>query len=608
MELVSGILKLLSGVALFLFGMSLMGDGLKMVAGNKLEEFLYKMTNTPLKGVALGAGVTSIIQSSSATTVMVVGFVNSGMMKLNQAIGIIMGANIGTSITGWILCLSYIEGSNGVAQLLSTTTISAVVAIVGILLKMISKRSVKRNVGNILLGFAILMTGMQSMSAAVSPLKDSPTFTGMLTTFSNPILGIVVGILFTAVLQSASASVGILQALSVTGTLTFATAFPITLGIGVGAACPVLLSAIGANRNGKRTALVYLLNDLLGMLIWGIVFYTVNAFVHFPFLNSAMTPVAIAFVNTVFRAATVVVLFPFIRSIEKLVNYLIKDSEEELAEQADFDLLEERLITYPAIAIQQCHRVMNGMAKKVRKNLIRGLNLLDEFIPEKFDKVIRKEDQIDKYESKLGAYLMKLTKKEMTTEQSQEVSVFLHTINEFERLGDHSAYLAHMAKKINESNIVFSEEAKGELEVAIQAVKDIIYISVQSFREDDKILAMDVAPLQDVIKNMCNEMKRRHIIRLSQGDCDLEQGGMYTDLLNSFERIAARCYSVTMAMLKFRDKDKDIHVHSASVREFADSSYKNKLEEFTQKYNISEKTVRGAVKIDREIEESEEEE
>ena len=272
MGIFSMILSLLSGVALFLFGMSLMGDGLKMVAGNKLEAFLYRMTNTPLKGVALGTGVTSVIQSSSATTVMVIGFVNSGMMKLKQAIGIIMGANIGTSITGWILCLSYIDGKNGIAKILSTATISAVVAIIGIILRMACKRSVHKNIGNIMLGFAILMTGMQTMSGAVSPLKDSPTFTNMLTMFSNPLIGILVGIAFTAVLQSASATVGVLQALSVTGILTFSSAFPIVLGIGVGAACPVLISAIGANKNGKRTALVYLINDLFALIPWSVIF------------------------------------------------------------------------------------------------------------------------------------------------------------------------------------------------------------------------------------------------------------------------------------------------------------------------------------------------
>ena len=319
MQIFSMILSLLCGVALFLFGMSLMGDGLKMVAGNKLEAFLYRMTNTPIKGVALGTAVTSVIQSSSATTVMVIGFVNSGMMKLKQAIGIIMGANIGTSITGWILCLSYIQGSGGIASIFSTATISAVVAVVGIIFRMFGKRSVHKNMGNIMLGFAVLMTGMQMMSGAVSPLRENQMFINMLTMFSNPLAGILVGILFTAVLQSASATVGVLQALSVTGILTFASTFPIVLGIGVGAACPVLISAIGANKNGKRTALVYLINDLFGLIMWAVVFYSLNAVIHFTFMDQVMTPVSIALLNTVFRLVTVCILFPFINKIEKLV-------------------------------------------------------------------------------------------------------------------------------------------------------------------------------------------------------------------------------------------------------------------------------------------------
>ena len=433
MAIFSMVLSLLSGVALFLFGMSLMGDGLKLVAGNKLEAFLYRMTNTPLKGVALGTCVTSVLQSSSATTVMVIGFVNSGMMKLKQAIGIIMGANIGTSITGWILCLSYIKGSGGIASILSTATISAVV-VIGIILRMFCKRSVHKNIGNIMLGFSILMTGMQMMSGAVSPLRESEVFIDMLTMFSNPIAGILVGILFTAVLQSASATVGVLQALSVTGILTFASAFPIVLGIGVGAACPVLISAIGANKNGKRTALIYLMNDLFGLILWSVIFYTVNAVVRFEFMDMIMTPVTIAALNTVFRVATVVVLFPFIPKLEKLVSYLVKDSAEELEDEADFDLLEERLINYPALAIGQCHRAMNGMSKKLRKNVNRAMNLLNDYQQDKYDKVQRKEDLIDKYESRLGDYLIQLTKREMNKAQTRQVSLYLHTINDLETM------------------------------------------------------------------------------------------------------------------------------------------------------------------------------
>lgn len=586
MEIFSMILSLLSGVALFLFGMSLMGDGLKLVAGNKLEAFLYKMTNTPIKGVALGAGVTSIIQSSSATTVMVVGFVNSGMMKLGQAIGIIMGANIGTSITGWILCLSYIEGSAGIAKILSTTTISAVVAVVGIILHTFSKKSTYKNIGNIMLGFAILMTGMQTMSGAVAPLKESEAFINMLTMFSNPLAGILVGILFTAVLQSASASVGILQALSVTGSLTFASAYPIILGIGVGAACPVLMSAIGANKNGKRTALVYLLNDLFGMLVWATVFYGVNAFVHFPFLESTMSPILIAMINTVFRVATVVVLFPFISRIELLVKKLVKDNPEELADEADFDLLEERLVNYPALAIAQCYRVITGMSKKVRKNLNRALNLLNEYSQDKYDKVQRKEDLIDKYESRLGEYLMLLTKQTLNSTQTRQLSIYLHTISDFERIGDHASYIAHVANEINENYIVFSQMAIDELNVVMEAVREIINLTVKAFQHGDREIAATVAPLATLINVRCDDLKLRHVERLGRGECGLEQGTMFNDILNSFNRIAAHCTSVMVALIKTGTKDTDIHIHDSSVPMSSGMEYRKLFAEYSRKYDI----------------------
>ena len=580
------ILSLLSGVALFLFGMSLMGDGLKKVAGNKLELVLYKLTNTPLKGVLLGTAVTAIIQSSSATTVMVVGFVNSGMMKVAQAIGIIMGANIGTSITGWILCLSYIEGSNGIASVLSTATISAVVAVVGIIFRMFCKRTLHKNVGNIMLGFAILMTGMQMMSGAVSPLRESPMFIKMLTMFSNPIAGILVGIAFTAVLQSASATVGVLQALSVTGILTFASAFPIVLGIGVGAACPVLISAIGANKNGKRTALVYLINDLFGLILWSVIFYTVNAFVHFTFMDMTMTPVAIALLNTVFRLATVIVLFPFIPKIEKLVCWLVKDDKEDLEDEADFDLLEERLLNYPALAIAQCHRVMNGMSKKLRKNVNRAMNLLNDYQQDKYDKVQRKEDLIDKYESRLGEYLIQLTKREMNSAQTRQTSLYLHTINDFERIGDHASYIAHMSNEMHDNHTNFSQEAWDELNVVMEAVREDINITCNAFMKDDKEMAQRVAPLGAVITGLCDVLKMRHAERLSQGKCGLEEGTVFSDILNSFCRIATHCASAMVALMKSGETGSDLHIHDSKIYPTNNADYYQYFKEYGQKYDI----------------------
>ena len=581
MAVFSMILSLLSGVALFLFGMSLMGDGLKLVAGNKLEAFLYRMTNTPLKGVALGTCVTSVIQSSSATTVMVIGFVNSGMMKLKQAIGI-----IGTSITGWILCLSYIQGSGGIASILSTATISAVVAVIGIILRMFCKRSVHKNIGNIMLGFAILMTGMQTMSGAVAPLRESPVFIDMLTMFSNPIAGILVGIAFTAVLQSASATVGVLQALSVTGILTFASAFPIVLGIGVGAACPVLISAIGANKNGKRTALIYLMNDLFGLILWSIIFYTANAIVHFGFMDMIMTPVTIAALNTVFRVATVVVLFPFIPKLEKLVCMLVKNSAEELEDEADFDLLEERLINYPALAIAQCHRAMNGMSKKLRKNVNRAMNLLNDYQQDKYDKVQRKEDLIDKYESRLGEYLIQLTKREMNTAQTTQVSLYLHTINDFERIGDHASYIAHMANEMHDNHTQFSQAAWDELNIVMEAVREEINVTCNAFMKDDKEAAQRVAPLGAVITNLCDELKMHHVERLSKGECGLEEGTVFNDILNSFGRIAAHSASAMTALLKSGDTDADPHIHDSKIYPTDSWEYYTYFNEYRQKYDV----------------------
>lgn len=584
---ITSILALFSGVALFLFGMSLMGDGLKKAAGEKLELILYKLTSTPIKGVLLGAAVTAVIQSSSATTVMVVGFVNSGMMKVAQAIGIIMGANIGTSITGWILCLSYIDGGGGIAQLLSTATISAVVSIIGILFKMISKKSTYKNVGDIMLGFSILMVGMQTMSGAVSPLKENEHFVKMLTMFSNPIMGILVGILFTAVLQSASASIGILQALSATGAISFATAFPITMGIGVGAACPVLLSSIGTNKNGKRTALIYLMNDLFGMLFWSIAFYLVNAIVHFEFLDVTMNPIAIAMLNTVFRLATVVLLFPFIKWIEKLVFTIVKDSAEDREEQADFDLLEERFLNYPALAIGQSHTAASGMAKKARKNIQRAMGLFESYDEERYNKVQEKENLIDKYEDKLGSYLMQLTGRDMTESQSKQVSILLHTISDFERLGDHAVNLSKSANELHEKKISFSEEAVYELGVLSGAVKEILDLTIRAFSEDDVSTAIMVEPLRELINVLCNELKSRHINRLKNGKCEMKQGFAFNNILTDFERIGAHCSNVAVALLEIEAEDFDTHEYQKSIREMNNELYTSLYEDYEERYNIN---------------------
>ena len=565
-----------------------MGVSLLKVAGYKLELILYRLTNTPLKGLLLGTVVTAIIQSSSATTVMVVGFVNSGMMKVAQAIGIIMGANIGTSITGWILCLSYIDGSSGIAQLLSTATISAIVAIIGIIFRTFIKKKPYSDIGDIMLGFAILMIGMQTMSGAVSPLKENPHFVRLLTMFTNPFMGILVGIVFTAVLQSASASVGILQALSITGSITFAAALPITMGIGVGAACPVLLSSIGTNKNGKRTALIYLLNDLFGMIFWSIVFYSVNAIVHFPFMGEIMSPFRVALLNTVFRLLTILVLAPFIGKIEKLVFFLIKDTDEDNEEQADFDLLEERFLNYPAIAIAQSHTAMNGMARKARKNLSRSVSLLKKYSDEKYQKIEEKEVLIDKYEDKLGTYLMQLTGKELSGDQTKQVSKFLHTISDFERMGDHALNVARTAKELYDKKIVFSDEARYELNVLIAAMKEIVTSTVQAFSRDDLQMAARIEPLRELIGMLCDELKMRHVDRLQSGKCGISQGFAFNDLLTNIERVSDHCSNVAVAMIELESRNFDTHEYLKSVREMRNTEYKRYFEEYEQKYSIDD--------------------
>ena len=569
------ILSLLSGVALFLYGMALMGDSLKKVAGNKLELILYKLTNSPIKGLLLGTVVTAIIQSSSATTVMVVGFVNSGMMKVAQAIGIIMGANIGTSITGWILCLSYIDGSSGIAQLLSTATISAIVAIIGIILRTFVKKKPYTDVGDIMLGFAILMVGMQTMSGAVSPLKENPHFVSLLTMFKNPFMGILVGIAFTAVLQSASASVGILQALSITGSITFAAALPITMGIGVGAACPVLLSSIGTNKNGKRTALIYLLNDLFGMIFWSIIFYSINAVVHFTFMDEVMTPFRTALLNSVFRILTILVLAPFISKIEKLVFILIKDTEEDNEEQADFDLLEERFLNYPPLAISQSQLAVNGMAKNARKNIMRAFALLSDFSDSKFNKIQEKEN------------LMQLSMHDLTPDQAKQTSKFLHTISDFERLGDHAVNISKVAQELHEKSRTFSEAAKYELDVLEQALVEITDLTVNSFVDEDLNTAATVEPLRELIGILCNDLKMRHIKRLRNGQCDLNTGFAFNDLLTNYERIAAHCSNIAVAILELDSSNFDMHEYTKSVRKLKDDRYLSAFEKYEEKYDIN---------------------
>lgn len=583
---IADVISLLGGIALFLYGMAVMGDNLKKVAGSKLELVLYKLSGTPLRGVLLGTGVTAVIQSSSATSVMVVGFVNSGMMKVRQAIGVIMGAILGTSVTGWILCLNSLSGGSGWVDLLSTATLTGLFAIVGILLRMMKKKPSRKYVGNILLGFAVLMYGMTAMSGAVAPLKESPEFIAILTTFSNPLLGILVGLVFTSVLQSASAAVGILQVLSGTGAITFQIALPIIMGIAIGAAVPVLLSALGANISGKRTAFVYLLIDVLGAAIWAVIFYGANAIVHFTFMNAVMTTVTVALMNTLFRLATLLVLMPAIPLMEKLVIWLIPDKENELLEQHDMDRLEERFLQHPALAIEQSRMVTDSMAEKARDNLLRAMHLRKEYSERGFEQVDEVEQLIDRYEDKLGTYLMKLTARSLSPEQTEEVAKYLHTISDFERISDHACNVADVCQEIDEKKIEFSESARHELQVLEGAVTEILAISIEAFTGGNLQLAARVEPLEEIIDGLCDEMKSHHVDRLQQGLCTLNQGFVFNDLLTNYERVADHCSNIAVAVIEVESDSFDTHEYLNSVKAVKDASFARFYDEYKQKYSI----------------------
>lgn len=551
MEAISNGIKLLCGISLFLFGMSLMGTGLKRVAGDKLEIFLYKMTSNPIKGILLGTFVTLVIQSSSATTVMVVGFVNSGMMQVVQAIGVIMGANIGTSITGWILCLSYVGGASGVASLLSTATISGIVAVIGVILYMFCKKQSKHNIGMILLGFTILMTGMQSMSASVSSVKDSQAFLDAMTMFSNPLVGILIGIAFTAILQSASASVGILQALALTGAISFSVAFPITLGIGVGASCPVLLSAIGTNRDGQRTALVYLLDDVFGMVIWGCIFYSVNALVGgFSFMDTTMNPISIALVNTVYRFLTVLVLCPFIKQIEKLVRLLIKDRPEDIEARADFELMEERFLSYPAVAIEHSHQVANTMVKKAWNNVQRAMTLLWHFDPELYDKIEEKDLDVNRYNEKLSSFLTRLMQTRLTDIQTKEVAGLFHGISEFKRIGDHAMSIARAVEQMSENDVQFSEAGKKDLWCLNDLIGEIVDVTVNSFADNDVAAAEEVIKRFKQVETVCAELRRKHLKRIKKGKCGVVPTQYFDTITVDLERIGVCCDYIATSIIE----------------------------------------------------------
>ncbi|MBR3077899.1 MAG: Na/Pi cotransporter family protein [Oscillospiraceae bacterium] len=581
---VSEIISLLSGVAMFLFGMTLMGDGLKRVAGSKLELVLYRLSNTTLKGVLLGTGVTAVIQSSCATSVMVVGFVNSGMMKVRQAISVIIGAILGTSITGWVISLSYIEGSSGVLSLLSTATLTGVVAVVGIFLRVFSKKQVHHHIGDILMGFAVLMFGMSAMSGSVSNLGKQVWFTNLLTSLSNPLLGILAGAVFTAVLQSASAAVGIVQALSVTGAMSFDAALPLLMGIAIGASVPVLLSALGASTDGKRTALVYLVAEIVSVTVCAAIFYVANAIFRFSFTSQIMNPFSIAFVNTILRLAMVLLLIPFTDLLEALVAALIPKKPEPADEL--FVRLEERFIAHPTLAVEQSRLTINDMALSAREALNEAFGLVTNFNAEGLEHVKKLEDDGDRYEDSLGSYLIRITGQEMTRQQNADVSKYLHSIPEFERVSDHALNIAESAAEIHDKGIVFSANAQHELSVVTAAVKEIMDITTRAFVDNDLDLAIRIEPLKSLIEQLSAEVKMNHVERLQKGQCTIRQGFVLNDLLTYMERVGDHCSNVGVAMIELASDAFETHKYVHDLKNDQSPEFRARYEEYKQTFAL----------------------
>lgn len=582
----TNIISLFGGVAMFLFGMSVMGDSLKKVAGSKMEMILYKLAGNPIKGIILGTGVTAAIQSSSATSVMVVGFVNSGMMQVRQAIGIVLGAILGTSITGWILALNSIGSGGGIASMLSTEVLTGVVALIGIVLWMFAKKNSHRNIGGIMLGFAVLMYGMSMMSGAIVPLRSDPKFIDMMTSFTNPVLGVLIGILVTAVIQSASAAVGILQALAVTGAVEFDMAFPILMGIGIGASVPVMLSALGASVNGKRTAFVYLIIDILGAVLVGGIFYIVNAIAHFGFMTMEMSMVSVALTNTLYRLAVVILLAPFIGLLEKLVIAIFPEGKDALEEKADMDKLEPRFLDHPTLALAQSKDVIESMAAKTLESVMGVIEVRREYSKEGLKRIIDLESVVDRYEDKLGNYLVKLTASDLDEEESREVNKDLKVLSDFERISDHARNIAESIEEIHEKKIKFTEDTLRELTVLEDAIREITNLAIFSFANNNYNKALEIDPLEEVIDDICDTMKANHIERISRHEYTLENSFAFRDMITDYERISDHCSNIAVDVLESISDIDGMHAYHKQENFRHDEFFKTHFAEYKEKFAI----------------------
>ena len=581
-----GVFALVGGLALFLFGMDAMGKGLEKLSGGRLERLLEKLTSNRLKAVALGTLVTGIIQSSSATTVMVVGFVNSGIMKLTQAVGIIMGANIGTTITSWILSLSSIEGDSFLLKLMKPSSFAPILALIGIILLMFCKSEKKKNIGTILVGFAILMTGMDQMSAAVKPLRDVPEFTNILLMFSNPILGMLAGLVLTAVIQSSSASVGILQALCVTGAVPFGTALPIIMGQNIGTCVTAIISSIGTSKNAKRAAAVHLFFNIIGTAVFMIVFYTINAFMSFEFLNTPADAAGIATVHSLFNIGATLLLLPFGNQLVKLATWVIKDSKEDQEKENIFKALDVRFLDTPSIALEQCKKLTDDMARITKDSLFGAIELLDNYSEKREKELVEMETLVDRYEDEVGAYLMKVNSRDLSNKDSHTVNTLLHSIGNWERISDHALNICDAAREIHEKKISFSKAATEELAVYTRAIKDILNMTVEAFEYDDISMAKKVEPLEEVIDDINLMIKNRHVQRLRAGECTIELGFVLNDILTNYERVSDHCSNVAVTIIQTEDYDVEAHQYIGRLKD--EDEFKRAIELVQREYRLPE--------------------
>ena len=581
------ILTLLGGLAMFLYGMQVMGDGLEKLSGGKLEKILENLSSNRVKAVLVGAAVTAVIQSSSATTVMVVGFVNSGIMHLSQAVGFIMGANIGTTVTAWILSLAGIESSNFFVRLLNPNSFSPVLAMIGVIFIVFLHNEKKKDIGHILVGFAVLMFGMNTMSGAVKPLAQVPEFTNILLKFTNPVLGVLAGALLTAVIQSSSASVGILQALCVTGAVQYSMALPIIMGQNIGTCITAMLSSIGATKNAKRAAVVHLYFNIVGTVAFMVVFYFLNSFLHFSFIDDVANPAGIAVIHSAFNVIATIVLLPFGNVLVKMACATIRDTKEEKeisAEDQEFMILESRFLSNPGIAIEQSRTAAKKMAEQSRTALGLSFDLLEHYQEETAFRVEKIEAKVDRYEDELGTYLIKLNQKDLSLEDSHSLSIMLHCIGDFERISDHALSIMKSAREMAAKNAVFSQQAVQELHIMEKAVGDIVDKAYTVFATQNITLAEEIEPLEEVIDELSRELKRRHINRLRAGECTIEMGFILSDITTSLERIADHCSNIGVCVTQVREDLYDTHSHLDGVKNAPGNLFRKELETVREAY------------------------